>query len=441
MLGKNLISTVLTQIPVFILGVVAGVFSTRILGEDAKGVFSLFQADTQLFVLVFSLGIQTGIVYFVSSKKIAENIVAGLSIYIFVICSSLLLGLLFFIQFFEITDSILSEGYTSNLYLIILFLLFIFSFLNSIVSSFFQAHSKFKIVNLISIVNSIINSGLFVALFFILQSKNLSTVERFNYVLYSTLLSLLINSTLWLYFQKKELNIKPDFNFKISSQLKIFVSYNLLIYAGMFVNFFNYRLDLWIINHYLDDKNLSYYSLAANINQIILFLSVTIASVMLPNLSGKSPEERTKTFVQVSRICFSFFMLITFFAFVVSSFIIPFMYGKEFTNTVIPFKILLPGILFSCITQLFSILIVSINKNILNIIACSIGLIFTVILDLILIPEIGINGAAIATTISYFVIFLITYIFTINQTNRVTLNFFIPNKKDIKFIQQFLKNG
>ncbi len=94
MLSKNLISSVLTQIPVFLLGVISGVFSTRVLGSETKGIFSLFQANSQLFVLIFSLGIQTGIVYFISSKKIAESIVAAMSIYIFSISSLLLLLLI-----------------------------------------------------------------------------------------------------------------------------------------------------------------------------------------------------------------------------------------------------------------------------------------------------------------------------------------------------------
>jgi len=439
MLGKNLISSVLTQIPVFILGVVSGVFSTRILGEDGKGVFSLFQANTQLFVLVFSLGIQTGIVYFVSSKKITENIVAGMSIQIFLISSSILFCLLILLHFSGLSHVILAEEYTSFIYLTVLFLLFAFTFVNAVIASFFQAHSKFRIINLVAILNSIFNSLVFACLFIYFQYNELNGSERFNYVLFATLISLILNSCLWLFFAKRDLNFNPDFDFTLGNHLRKFISYNLLIYMGMFVNFFNYRLDLWIVNNYLDEKDLSYYSLAANINQIILYLAVTIASVMLPNFSSKGDFERNQTFVKISRICFSFFTLIIITAFLVSPFIIPFMYGEEFDKTVIPFRILMPGILFSSITQLFSIYIVSVNRNIFNIIACSAGLIFTVTLDIILIPQLGIAGAAIATSISYFAIFFITYIFVIKQTGKVTLNFFIPKKEDLLYIKQFLK--
>lgn len=438
MLGKNLIKSILTQIPVFIIGIISGILSTRILGEEGKGIFTLFQANYQLFLLVFSVGIQTGIVYFISSKQIKEEIIAGLSFYIFLFSSFILLLLLFILHIFGLNEYLLSSGYSSYKFLFILFLLYFISFFNSIISSFFQAHSKFKIVNLISILNSIINVILFSLIYFIVYQYQFSINKKIEMVLYTTIFSLILNSFLWIYFQKKEINIKISFKFNLSNNLKTFISYNLLIYIGMFVNFFNYRLDLWIVNYYLEKNELSYYSLAANINQIILYIAVTIGSVLLPNLAKKEHSERIKTFIQISRISFSFFTLITLIAFIISPFIIPFMYGIEFTNTVLPFQILLPGILFSCITQLFSIYIVSINKNIFNIIACSVGLIFTLYFDILLIPIWGINGASIATCLSYFVIFLITYIFVYYQINKTSFNLFIPIKSDIFFIKNLI---
>ena len=431
MLGKNLISSVLTQIPVFILGIVSGVFSTRILGEEAKGVFSLFQANYLLFLLVFSFGIQTGIVYFISSTKYTEQVVAGISLAIFLISSLVLLTLLFATYFFDLSSFYLPENYDTIPYLIALFLLFFLSFFNSLLTSFFQARSKFNVINRVAIINSVINAVLFPILYFYLLSKTISVVEKFNYVLIATLILLLLNSIIWLYLYSKQITVLPLLSKKIMSRIKEFISYSLLIYIGMFVNFFNYRLDLWIVNNYLDEKQLSHYSLAANITQIILFLSVTIASVILPKLSNSDDTKRLVIFTQISRFSFSFFFLLVFIAFSTSYFIIPLMYGEEFVPTVIPFQILSLGILFSCITQLFSMLLVASNKNIFNIIACSIGLVFTLIFDIYLIPKFQINGAAIATLISYFAIFIITYIFVLTKTTIRTKNLLIPTKQDV----------
>lgn len=440
MLGKNLISSILTQIPVFFLGIISGVFSTRILGEEAKGVFSLFQANYLLFLLIFSFGIQTSVVYFISSKKYSENLIAGIVTTIFIFCSLLLLILLVLSNYFNFSNLYLPENYVNIKYTFALFLLFIFSFINSLLTSFFQARSKFILINKISIFNSVLNTIFFSFMFFYIQNLNISSQDKFDYVLASTLLLLIINSIVWVYFYITQISILPIFSREILVRLKEFLGYSILIYIGMFVNFFNYRLDLWIVNHYLDEKQLSHYSLAANINQIILYLSVTIASVVLPNLSNRDDEHRIRIFIQISRFSSIFFLLLVLIAATSSFIIIPFMYGEEFRNTVFPFQILSVGILFSCITQLFSIFLVSSNKNIFNIIACSVGLVFTILFDIYLIPKMNIIGASLATLISYFVIFLITYIFVLKKNNFNTYNLFIPTKDNWTTLFKFVLN-
>lgn len=431
MLGKNLISSVITQIPIFILGIVSGIFSTRILGEEAKGIFSLFQANYLLFYLVFSFGIQSGMVYFISSKKYSEELVAGIAISICLFSSALLFCFFILSSYLNFTDLYLPENYLHTSYIIALFLLFFFTFINSLLTSFFQARSMFKLINWVSVFNSILNALFFTLLYFHLKDSTITAHEKFNYVLISTLVLLVINSVLWIYLYITQISVVPIFGKEILTRLKEFINYSILIYIGMFVNFFNYRLDLWVVNHYLDEKQLSHYSLAANISQIILYLSVTIGSVLFPYLSNGSDENRLTTFIQISRFSFLFFLVLVFIAFISSFFIIPFMYGEEFVNTVIPFQILSIGILFSCITQIFSTLLVSFNKNIYNIIACSIGLVVTVYFDIYLIPKYDIIGASYATLISYLVIFILTYIFVLTKLTIKTKNLFLPTKKDI----------
>lgn len=441
MLVKNIINSVLTQVPVFLLGIISGVFSTRILGEEAKGVFSLFQANYLLFVMLFSFGIQTGIVYFVSSKKYSEQIVAGLSFAVFTVCSVLLTGMLLTAYYMDFSSYFFPEGYNSLPYVFSVVVLFILTFFNNLITSFFQAHSMFSIINRISLINSVVNAILFSIVYFFILNRDFAPSERFDYVLILTIFLVFINSLVWLVLYLNKINVKPKMNNITFQIVKSIMGYSMLIYLGIFVNFFNYRLDLWIVNYYLDEKELSYYSLAANIVQIILYLSVTITSVVLPKLSNANDERRLEIFIYLSRFAFLFFFLLVAVAFFVSSFVIPFAYGEEFAPTVIPFQILLVGALFSCTTQMFSVLIVSSGKNIFNVIACSIGLMFTVVFDIYLIPNFGINGAAIATLTSYFAIFAISYIFVLNKTMINTKNLLIPTSRDLKTLLGMIKKS
>lgn len=439
MLVKNIINSVLTQVPVFLLGIISGVFSTRILGEEAKGVFSLFQANYLLFVMLFSFGIQTGIVYFVSSKKYSEQIVAGLSFAVFTVCSVLLTGMLLTAYYMDFSSYFFPEGYNSLPYVFSVVVLFILTFFNNLITSFFQAHSMFSIINRISLINSVVNAILFSIVYFFILNRDFDPSERFDYVLILTIFLVFINSLVWLILYLNKINVKPKMSNITSEIVKKFIGYSLLIYLGTVINFFNYRLDLWIVNYFLDEKELSHYSLAANIAQIILIVAVTIASVILPKLSNETDEKKFEIFTLVSRASFSVFFILIMIAIITANFLIPLMYGDEFIPTIVPFQILAIGIFISCITQIFTIIVITLNKSKYNIYACAIGLIFTVFFDVYLIPKYNINGAAIATLISYFVIFLVTYYLIITKTEITTKNLFLLTKSDLSVGLSYIK--
>ena len=439
MLVKNIINSVLTQVPVFLLGIISGVFSTRILGEEAKGVFSLFQANYLLFVMLFSFGIQTGIVYFVSSKKYSEQIVAGLSFAVFTVCSVLLTGMLLTAYYMDFSSYFFPEGYNSLPYVFSVVVLFILTFFNNLITSFFQAHSMFSIINRISLINSVVNAILFSIVYFFILNRDFAPSERFDYVLILTIFLVFINSLVWLILYLNKINVKPKMSNITSDIVKKFIGYSLLIYLGTVINFFNYRLDLWIVNYFLDEKELSHYSLAANIAQIILIVAVTIASVILPKLSNETDEKKFEIFTLVSRASFSVFFILIMIAIITANFLIPLMYGDEFIPTIVPFQILAIGIFISCITQIFTIIVITLNKSKYNIYACAIGLIFTVFFDVYLIPKYNINGAAIATLISYFAIFLVTYYLIITKTEITTKNLFLLTKSDLSVGLSYIK--
>jgi O-antigen/teichoic acid export membrane protein len=440
MLSKNIFYSVVAQIPIFILGVVSGVFSTRVLGEDAKGAFTLLHANSQLIVMLFSFGINTAIVYFISSKKKTPESVVGLTTLVMIVSTFLLSLILLITHSLNLTKYLLPENFSAPIYLLSLFIIFFLSFLSSNISSIFRADSKFKIINLISVFSAIINTLIFVFIYFLLDDYKSSTIGRFDIILMGTILGLLLTSLIWIIAYLKEIRIAPKFSSEIRKELKVFMLYSSSIFLGILINFFNYRLDLWIVNLMVDTKGLSHYSLASNLGQIILFVSVTISSVVLPYLSSQAENEKFQKFMSIIKLSFMFFLTITSLGLILSPYIIPLLYGDEFASAILTFQLILPGILLSCMTQLLAQLVISINRNILNIIACSIGLIFTIVLDLILIKKYGIIGASIATSIAYFMVFLSTYIFIIKRFGSEYWNIFIPSKQDIKTIKELIKN-
>ena len=127
----------------------------------------------------------------------------------------------------------------------------------------------------------------------------------------------------------------------------------------------------------------------------IVFVIANNSSV--PYLSEDNDQQRKKYFTTYSRINFTSIILIVCVLAFLGNWLLVFLYGEEFTNSAEPFKILLLGMVFSAMSQLFSIMLFSKGKNNITLIANSVGLIATVFLDVLLIPKYGIIGAAVAT--------------------------------------------
>ena len=70
-ISSNIFQTFVVQIPNYILGIAAGIFITRQLGPEGKGVYAFFIANMQLLVMFFGFNITGGLKYFVANKKMA----------------------------------------------------------------------------------------------------------------------------------------------------------------------------------------------------------------------------------------------------------------------------------------------------------------------------------------------------------------------------------
>ena len=155
---------------------------------------------------------------------------------------------------------------------------------------------------------------------------------------------------------------------------------------------------------------------------------------MMPYLSEDNAAQRVKYFTIYSRINFlSVILMVTVLAFI-GNYLLVFLYGQEFAPSSNPFAILLIGMVFTAMSQLFSIMLFSKGKSKIALIANTLGLISTIVFDLLLIPKYGIEGAALATTISYFVLFSFLFYYLTVKENLKIVDLFLIKKTDFTTI-------
>ncbi|MDG1477726.1 MAG: polysaccharide biosynthesis C-terminal domain-containing protein [Vicingaceae bacterium] len=312
--------------------------------------------------------------------------------------------------------------------------MFALNLINTLIGAFLKTTKSFKYINRISLINSIFNVSTYSCLFY-LDSIGYVTVDV-AFIFKTSLAILFLNTLMWLISFSKNLELKPTFRLSIKEDIKPFYKYIFPVFISLIINFLNYRLDIWLVAYYDGNIQLGIYVLAVNFAQFILLYSKIIGGVMMPYLSEDDEVQRRKYFTTYSRINFTSVIFIVTVLALLGDWLLVFLYGEEFTNSGIPFNILLIGMVFTAMSQLFSIMLFSKGKSNIALIANSIGLFATVILDVLLIPKYGIVGAAIATSLAYFCLFLfLLYNLLVKEKIKIG-ELFIVKKADFTQILQ-----
>lgn len=204
-----------------------------------------------------------------------------------------------------------------------------------------------------------------------------------------------------------------------------------LILSGIVIMMYM-RLDQIMIGEIIGDKGVGLYSVSTRFTELWYFIPSIFATSFFPKLVEKFNIDK-KNYYDVCLkllkllfvISFSIAVFFTFF----SNFIISFLYGKEYIMSVFALQISIwTGIfVFWGVAAGNMLVIENLNKH--NLIKSVQGLLLNVILNLVLIPKYGINGAAIATLISQFYASYFYYAFF-----KKTRHIFLLQTKSILFI-------
>ena len=164
--------------------------------------------------------------------------------------------------------------------------------------------------------------------------------------------------------------------------------------------FFAYRMDYWFINYFQNKDELGLYALASRLVQVLWLLPMTVAAVIIPFTVTACDElmEKIKT---ILRLQFSGYILSGILLAIASPVLIPFLFSSDFKGTVLPFIILLPGVIIFTLTTILAAYFAGINRQDINL-KISIYCFLTIFLgDILLVPKFSIEGAAIASCIGY----------------------------------------
>ena len=169
------------------------------------------------------------------------------------------------------------------------------------------------------------------------------------------------------------------------------------------------RADLLLVNHFRGAAEAGVYAVAGQMANLVLMLPAVIATLLFPRTSAE-PDPQARLTMRVTRHT-AFILLIICLLAVPCSFLIPVIYGSAFQQSTLQLLILLPGVYFmgveSVLVQHFtgSGLPIAVPMFWVVVVTCNL------VLNVLLIPTYGATAAAVVSSLTYALIFLLVAIY------------------------------
>jgi O-antigen/teichoic acid export membrane protein len=211
---------------------------------------------------------------------------------------------------------------------------------------------------------------------------------------------------------------------------KAMLSYGVKFYVSIMAGAIIFRADLLIVNHFRGQAEAGVYAVASQVSFLLLMLPGVIATLLFPRVAS-SQDQRGEFAVRVTRHT-TLMMFALCAAAAIGSFILPFVYGAQFSDATIQLLILLPGVLLvgleSVLVQHFTGtgLPLAIPMFWLITLAVNVGL------NLMTVPRFGARGAAVNSTISYALIFFLVAIYFRAKTGRTFTETFLVRNHELR---------
>lgn len=375
------------------------------LGPDAYGILAIVTTVIGYFGFL-SLGLGTAIVKYVSeynAKKDFRSInkILGTSLIVYCIMGAIggliiaLLTSLLVSKILKIPDGLINVAYSA------FYISSVGFFVNMPLNIFYSipmAFQRFDVVNKMNIFVGTLQTILTVLL--LIMRYTLKEIVVMNVILsiFSIFLFLIINKKLW-----PAISFKLVFDFEFFQKLLKFGGF--ISISRLTITIAN-NLDKFVIGMFLPISYLTYYTVPKNIAQKLLFIPSNIVSVILPATSELSSigdrQSLRELYLRSNKYIAMIVIPVTFLLAIFSKELLTYWMGAEFARIgTFSLQILSISVLFGAIGWTSVAFAQALNRPDISALIQFLQAIANILFCFMLIPRMGINGAAIAFLINY----------------------------------------
>lgn len=393
---KNTLLTLSRQMLAAVIQLLTVIIIARQLGPEGNGLYAMAILLPSMLVTFLNFGVGPATVFYIGRGELSPelalraNLSLGTKVILLTILCVLPLVYVFGEQVFpSVPISLLMLG----------FVIFPVSLLLSYGISVLQGQEDFKRFNLITLISPTVT--LLMSVFSLIV---------FDLGVFSVVVAYLIGQVvgLFLLFISTRVNYSGKYTGSAPEQKKL-LRYGWKAHFGNIMAFVNYRADIFLVNFLIGPVATGIYVIAVQFAEKLWMLSQAASIVLLPRLSSMSDEvgRRHQLSLRAGWITGVLTFIASLLLIVLLYFFLEPIFGSEYQPAFVPFLWLLPGIVLGATSRIYSNTIAAAGKPEWNMYASILVVTVNVAGNLILIPELGLKGAAIATSIAYSLNFLL----------------------------------
>jgi O-antigen/teichoic acid export membrane protein len=180
------------------------------------------------------------------------------------------------------------------------------------------------------------------------------------------------------------------------------IQYGWKAHLSNILAFVNYRADVFLVNFFLNPALVGIYFVAVQIAERLWLPSKVLGTVLLPRMAESHAKGGTSDLTPImSRLILWMTAIICIIVALVAGPVIRLLFGEAYVDALPPLLWLLPGIALASSSKIVANDFAARGRPEWNSMLSVAILFINIVANVILIPRYGINGAAIATTISY----------------------------------------
>ena len=409
---------VLTQLATLIMG-------TRFLGAAEWGTAFIAQTDITFLLIGIELIAGSGLVYFTPRKKLSTLMTISYGwIAIVMLFYTVLFNLL---HLFPWVYDIIPQHYST----LILVMTFVYS-LHEFNLNHFLGKERVATFNWLFLTQILTQVTMMAVFIFVL---NLRTAKA---LLYSQLCGYTLATLVgWILLFP---SLKHEGREPLRNSLKEMLHYGAFMQLSTLVSTLNKRLSLYLLNTHCDERSIGVYASGTQVTEGVNIVGQSIGLVAFSSLSNTEKEDRASLLtLRFMKIAISLTFMALLVICLLPTALFEWLFSGEFAGIRPVILLMAPGIVFFSAHTVLANYFSGMGKPKYNLYASLIGLSVTLFSAFVLIPMLGIRGAAITTTLTYTTLFVYHWIIFHKHTN-CRLRQLVPNRDDWEWLKTTMKS-